>query len=312
MVQAGDDPEVRRVVAGNPGPLTGPGTNTWILGRGTVAVIDPGPPGDPAHVAAVLETLDLGERVAAILVTHAHRDHCGAARDLAQRTGAEVLGHPGGAPDRGGKAPADEASADKAPADEAQQGDFAPDRPLSEGEAVRVGQHVVAVLHIPGHHPGHLGFRAGGMLFTGDTVMGWSSTLVAPPEGDMRAYRTSVRRLRDAGARVFLPGHGDPVTDPAGRARALLSHRAARETAVLAALEAGPASLSDLVARVYADTPAALHGAAAGNLLAHLIDLSERGIVAPSSGLAQPGTWTLSPSSSGRGAGSGQAGTVWL
>lgn len=302
MAEADSVPEVRRVVAGNPGPLTGPGTNTWILGRGTVAVIDPGPPDDPAHVEAVLSALDPGERIAAILVTHAHRDHCGAAADLAQRTGAEVRAHPGGVAGARGQDTSDEAH----------QGSFVPHRSLTDGEAVPVGPHVVRVLHVPGHHPGHLAFRAGGTVFTGDTVMGWASTLIAPPEGDMRAYRESVRRLRDVGATRFLPGHGDPVTDPAGRAEALLRHRAAREAAILEALRDGPAPLAALLPRVYADTPPALRGAAAGNLLAHLLDLAERGIVTSPPSRPGPGLWTLTSAGPPAGGGSGQPRTVWL
>jgi hydroxyacylglutathione hydrolase len=301
VAQAQDDPDVRRVVAGNPGPLTGPGTNTWILGRGAVAVIDPGPPDDPAHVAAVLAALHPDERIAMILVTHAHLDHCGAAAALARIAGVEVCAH----------APVRAAQADGVIGD-GTHGPFRPDRALSEGETLRLGSQDLQVLHVPGHHPGHLAFRVGATVFTGDTVMGWASTLIAPPDGRMADWRASVVRLRDLGTARFLPGHGDPVTDPAGRANALLRHRAGREGAVLDALRAGPAPLADLVARVYADTPAALHRAAAANLLAHLLDLAERGLVAPRPTPGGADTWSLTPAAHHPVSGSGQPGTVWL
>jgi len=282
------EPEIRRVVARNPGPLTGPGTNTWILGRGTVAVVDPGPPDDPGHPAAVLAALGPGERVGVILVTHAHRDHCGAAPAMAQLTGAEICAHDAGLSGETGEPcmgwP--------------RHPPLVADRLLTDGARVPVGRHVVSVLHIPGHHPGHLAFRVGTSVLTGDTVMGWASTMIAPPEGDLAAYRASLGRLRDLGASRFLPGHGDPVTDPAGRIEALLRHRAAREEAVLQALRDGPAPLSDLLAKVYADTPPALQDAAAGNLLAHLLDLARRGVVRPPPDMRRTATWALDPAAS--------------
>ena len=273
------------MVARNRGPLTGPGTNTWILGRGTVAVIDPGPPDDPDHPDAVLAALDPGERVGVILVTHGHRDHCGAAPALARLTGAEVCAHATGLTREIGEI------------DPSGGGDphMEVGRPLADGTKVVVGPLAVTVLHIPGHHPGHLAFQAGRSVFTGDTVMGWASTLIAPPDGDMAAYRASLVRLRALDAARFLPGHGDPVTDPAARIDALLRHRAARESAVLQALRGGPAPLADLVVQVYADTPPALHVAAAGNLLAHLIDLGTRGLVVPPRGSPGTGFWALGP-----------------
>lgn len=288
-------PRLRRVTAGNAGPLTGAGTNTWIVGTGAVVVIDPGPPDDPAHVAATCAALDPGEQVARVLVTHAHADHCGAAAALARATGAPVLGHPGtGAVPRGGPG----AAAGPAPVagPEPDAVGFRPDIAIDEGDRIALDWGTITVLHVPGHHPGHLAFAVGDLVFPGDTVMGWASTLIAPPDGDLAAYRRSVARLRDLGARVFLPGHGDPVLDPAARCAALLRHRAAREAMVRAALAAGLTALPDLVRAVYADTPPALHPAAAGNLLAHLLDLAARDQVqAPADARSPASRWVLTP-----------------
>jgi glyoxylase-like metal-dependent hydrolase (beta-lactamase superfamily II) len=262
-------PGLRRVVAGNPGPLTGPGTNSWILGEGEVAVIDPGPPDDAAHLSAILAALAPGERVSHILVTHAHLDHSGGAAALAAATDAPVLGHPPPPPLRsrslGGG--------------EGRDPSFRPDIRLAGGETLHGAGWRLRVLHTPGHFPGHLSFDWDGAVFSGDLIMGWATTLISPPDGDLAAFRTSVAMLRDLDARMFLPGHGETVTAPADRAQALLDHRAARETAILDALSGGPSTISSLVARLYTDTPKPLHAAAARNVLAHLLDLAARGQV---------------------------------
>lgn len=277
-------PGLRRVVAGNPGPLTGPGTNTWILGEGEVAVIDPGPPGAPAHLAAILATLAPGERVSHILVTHAHLDHSGSASALAGATGATVFGHPPPPPlirpDLGGGEGRDLA--------------FRPDVLLTGGETVHGAGWRLEVLHTPGHFPGHLSFDWEGVVFTGDLVMGWASTLISPPDGELAAFRVSVTRLRDRSARLFLPGHGEPIRAPAARAQALLDHRAAREAGILAALCLRPATIPSLVERLYTDTPALLHAAAARNVLAHLVDLESRGRVVAAPRPAPGAIWSVS------------------
>lgn len=278
-------PPLRRVVAGNAGPLTGPGTNTWILGRGGVAVIDPGPPDDPAHVAAILAALAPDERVSHILVTHPHLDHSGAARSLSAATGAPVLGPPAppplADPSLGGG--------------EGRDPGYAPDLALTGGELLDGAGWSLRALHTPGHFPGHLAFVCGEVVFTGDLVMGWASTLISPPDGDLAAFRTSVTALRDLGSRMFLPGHGDPVHDPAGRAQALLDHRAAREAALVATLHAGAATIPALVAHLYRDTPAQLHGAARRNVLAHLLDLFTRGMVTATPTPGVSAVWSIIP-----------------
>lgn len=267
-------PGVRRLVAPNPSAMTAEGTNTYLVGSGTVAVIDPGPD-DPAHLAALGAAL-AGEAVAAILVTHTHRDHCALAPALARATGAPVLAfgdaaagrNPrfAGLPDLGGGEGVDPG--------------FRPDRTLAHGATLEGPGWRIEALWTPGHMGNHLSFRLGDHLFTGDLVMGWASTLVSPPDGDLAAYRASLGRLRALGPTRLLPGHGAPVEDGIARIDTLLAHRAAREAAIRAALASGARTLPALVAAVYAaDTPAPLLPGAARNVLAHLLDLAERGLV---------------------------------
>ena len=264
---------VRRVLAPNPSPLTGPGTNSYLIGRGEVAVVDPGPD-EPAHLDALLAAT-AGERVTLILVTHAHRDHSALAPRLAARTGAPVAAF-GDA--RAGRGTALE-GLDLGGGEGVDSG-FALDRRLADGEVVTVGDAAVTALHTPGHFGNHLSFALGDVVLTGDLVMGWASTLVSPPDGDVSAFLASCMRLRALGARLLLPGHGEAVTEPAARIDWLVAHRREREAQILDALGHGPADPAALVARVYADTPRALWPAAERNVLAHLIDLAARGIVA--------------------------------
>lgn len=271
---------IRRVLAPNPSPMTGAGTNTWIVGRGEVAVIDPGPDLD-AHLAAILAALGPGERVAQVVVTHAHLDHSALAPRLARATGAPVAGF--GPPDAGRSAVMLRlAAAGLTGGGEGVDAGFSPDIRLGDGSTLDGLGWRLGVLHTPGHFAGHLSLALEDVLFSGDHVMGWAPSLISPPDGDMGAYMASLAALAARPWRRFLPGHGDTVDDPAARLAALAAHRRGREAAILQAL-AGPAlALTDIVAQVYADTPPALHAAAARNALAHLIDLSERGLVAAS------------------------------
>ncbi len=283
-------PAVRRVLAPNPSALTGPGTNSYLIGRGEIAVVDPGPD-DAAHLAALLAA-SAGERVALILVTHAHLDHSALAARLSARTGAPVaaLGDA-----RAGRSAAMEALAargDLGGGEGVDEG-FAPDRRLADGEAVEVGGLRAVALHTPGHFGNHLAFGLGDVVLTGDLVLGWASTLVSPPDGDLGAFMASCERLRALGPRLLLPGHGEAVTDPAGRIDWLVAHRRAREAQIRDALGRGPAGPSALVARIYADTPRALWPAAERNVLAHLVDLAERGIVEPDGALGPRATFRL-------------------
>lgn len=259
-------PGLRRVRADNPSPLTGTGTNSWILGVGPVVVIDPGPD-LPGHLAALLAAIG-GARVEAIMVTHAHLDHSALAPALARATGAPVFAF----------GPLRDLPAAPPGGGEGLDRDFRPDIQLADGALWRGAAGEIRALHTPGHLHDHLCLLWEGMAFSGDHVMGWASSVISPPEGDMGAYMASLDRLAAARAGCLLPGHGDPVADPQSRIAELAAHRRAREAAILAALDAGPGTIPDLVTRLYADTPRALHAAAARNVLAHLIDLHRRNL----------------------------------
>jgi hydroxyacylglutathione hydrolase len=262
-----------RLIAPNPSPLTGDGTNTYLLGGSDMVVIDPGPDSD-AHLAAILSATR-GRRVRTIVVTHPHRDHSALAPRLATLTGAELLAfgtvHDGLNPALAGLLPSSGEGLDHG---------FAPDRRIGEGDRLTGPDWELSVLHTPGHLGGHLCLALGDILFTGDHVMGWASSIVSPPEGEMGAYMASLRRLQGQTWRQFLPGHGDPVEDPAARLAELIAHRLSREAQVMAALDAGPATPAALTALIYRDTPRSLWPAAERNVLAHLLDLRSRNLVA--------------------------------
>lgn len=286
------EPGLRRLTAPNPSPMTAQGTNTYLLGEGEVAVIDPGP-AIPGHLAAILAALGPGERIGAILVTHSHRDHSPLARRLADETGAPVLA--AGPSDLGRSATmAALAAAGNLGGGEGVDADFAPDHQIGEGEVVTGGWGAVEVLHTPGHMANHLSFAWRGALFTGDLVMGWSTSLVSPPDGDMGAFMRSCARLADRGDRVYLPGHGAPVEAPQERVAALMAHRRNREAQIIAALATTPRATAEALAqRIYADLPPALRPAAARNVLAHLIDLEERNVVQPEAELTATARFSL-------------------
>jgi len=264
-------PLIRRVTAHNPGPFTGTGTGSHIIGHGDVAVLDPGP-NDAAHVAALLRATQ-GERIAAILITHTHRDHSPASRALAAASGAPVIGcaplvHdvPRGTPDR---------------LSEAFDLTYFPDRVLADGESVEGPGWRLEALATPGHASNHLAFalvqeRA---LFTGDHVMGWATSVVAPPDGDMADYLASLARLQARDDLVYHPAHGDPVNEPQRLVRGLILHRRQREAAILALLDKRPSTVPTLVATMYARVDPRLHGAAGLSVLAHLIALERGGAV---------------------------------
>lgn len=265
-------PGVRRILCGNPGPFTFRGTNTYIVGRGRVAVLDPGP-AEPAHLAAILAAV-AGEQVTHILVSHTHRDHSPGVAALQEATGAPSFGFgphltP---PDQGGEG-----------------GDhgFVPDHRLADGAVLEGEDWRVTALHTPGHCANHLCFalenEAGtGTLFSADHVMGWSTTVVSPPDGDMAAYMASLARLAARDHALYLPGHGPPVPEPASHVAALAAHRREREQRVLEALrEARRATAADLVRAAYGpELDAKLVAGATRSLLAHLIKLADEGAAA--------------------------------
>ena len=264
-------PLVRRVLAHNPSAFTFTGTGTYIVGNGTVAVIDPGP-NDAHHLAALDAALD-GETVSHIVVTHTHRDHSPAAVSLKARTGAEVVGcAPLVLEDHGPRA------------DESFDATYTPDRVLADGDRVTGPGWTLAALHTPGHTSNHLCFALPEeqALFTGDHVMGWSTSVVSPPDGDMTDYMASLKLLLDRDDAIYYPTHGDAVTEPQRLARGMLAHRKQREGQILRLLEQGSKPIPAMVAVMYAGVDHRLHPAAGRSVLAHLIDLQRRGLVARS------------------------------
>ncbi len=286
------EPGLRRLTAPNPSPMTFRGTNTYLLGEGEVAVIDPGPD-HAGHLAAILGTLAPGERIGAILVTHSHRDHSPLARRLSRATGAPVMA--AGPSDWGRSAVmARLATTGEIGGGEGVEPGFMPDVQILEGGEVTGDWGTIEVLETPGHMANHLGFSWQGALFTGDLVMGWSTSLVSPPDGDMGAFMASCRRLATRADRVYHPGHGDPVGEPQARIAELIAHRETRDAQILAALDhAAPATAADLARRIYTDLAPALLPAAERNVLAHLIDLADRNLVHPMGELTAATGFTL-------------------
>lgn len=250
-------PLVRRIVAPNAGPMTGPGSNTYLVGVDEIVVVDPGP--DMAgHVDAVVGCG--GDRIRWIALTHSHEDHAGAAEALAKQTGAEILAYGG----------------------------------IDDGFELEATEFRVLAMHTPGHTSDHLCFllEEERMLFSGDTVIDGSTVVIAPPDGDMAAYLASLERLsnRRLRLRTIAPGHGHLIDDPAARLAGYLNHRLEREATILAALEAGALTVDQLVDRVYTDLPLPLRPAAASTTYAHLLKLVAEGRV---SGTGLDGFWHL-------------------
>lgn len=264
---------VRRILADNPGPVTFRGTCTYIVGNGEVAVIDPGPD-LPAHVDAIIEALR-GEAVSHIVVTHTHRDHSPAARTLQEATGAPIVGcgpHRSARPLFAGETNLLEGSGDTA---------YRPDRELLEGDAIEGPGWTLEAVATPGHTANHLAFAfpEENVLFSGDHVMAWSTTIVAPPDGAMADYMASLEKLRGRDEIIHWPGHGGPVREPQRFLRGLVQHRRQREVSILNRLAAGDRRIPAIVEAIYENLNPALRGAAALSVFAHLEDLAARGLV---------------------------------
>jgi len=265
-------PGVRRIVANNPGPYTFLGTNSYVVGSGEVAVIDPGP-AEPSHLEAIAAAIK-GERLTHILITHSHRDHCDGARGLQALAGGKIAAFGPTGTARGAGAPG--LSYDFV------DPDFVPDRKLADGDSVKGKDFALDVLHMPGHAPDHLCFALVGKrtMFTGDHVMGWNTTVIAPPEGDLAQFLASLERLMQRHDKMFLPGHGGRIQTPQRVVKAYIMHRKWREQTILACLEDGICTVPRIVARLYGTLDAGLKGAAALSVLAHLEYLIDRDLVA--------------------------------
>jgi glyoxylase-like metal-dependent hydrolase (beta-lactamase superfamily II) len=269
------EPLVARVLAANPSPFTYTGTQTYLVGTHDLAVIDPGPD-LPEHVDALTAAI-AGRPVVAIMCTHTHRDHSPASRAIAAATGAPIIGcAPLTLDDDGPRA------------DAAFDRDYAPDRVLNDGERITGRDWTLAAVATPGHTSNHLCFalEESGVLFTGDHIMGWSTSVVAPPDGDMGDYMASLEKLLAREDRVYYPAHGDAVEKPQRLVRGMMGHRKQREGQILRLLDAQVGEIPAMVEKMYVGLDPRLTGAAGRSVLAHLLDLQNRGLAH-----SEGGTW---------------------
>lgn len=264
-------PLIRRVICKNPGPFTFTGSGTYIVGRdgGDVAVIDPGP-ANAAHAGALIEAIG-SSRVSDILITHTHSDHCGGARAFAERVNAAIRS--------AGAHPVADKSLDAPALDEGADYGFAPDSILKDGERILGDGWTIDAVATPGHLSNHLCFALveEAALFTGDHIMGWATTVIAPPDGDMSAYFDSLEKLLLRDDRIYYPTHGAPVGNPKPFVRAIRTHRRIRDGQILDQIKRGRTRIRDIVPEMYTDIDKRLHGAAALNVYAHLIRLVKIG-----------------------------------
>ncbi|WP_324808600.1 MBL fold metallo-hydrolase [Sphingomonas sp. LY29] len=261
------EPGIARLLAPNPSPFTFTGTQTYLVGEGELVVIDPGPD-EPAHIDAMIAVI-AGRPVAAIACTHTHRDHSPASRALKEATGAPIMGCAPLALTAIG--PRADASFDL---------DYVPDLVMADGDELRFdGGRALTAVATPGHTSNHLCFAYGDALFTGDHVMGWSTSVVVPPDGDMGDYLASLDKLRSRDDRIYFPTHGPPVTKPQQLVRGMIGHRMQREKQILKRLAAGDREIDEVVANCYPGLDPRLIPAAGGSVLAHLMDLNRRGMV---------------------------------
>ncbi len=280
-------PQVRAIVADNPSPFTFKGTMSYIIGRGKVAIVDPGPD-DDAHIAALLDAVR-GETVTHIFVTHTHRDHSPAVPKVKAATGAKVYAqgpHRLARPLHIGETHRLDASADM---------DFRPDVALADGEIVRGDGFTIEAMTTPGHTANHMSFafKEADLIFAGDHIMGWSTTIVAPPDGAMSDYMASLHKLARRTEPLYLSGHGMPIKQAPRFVQHLIRHRQAREGSILHRLRKGAADIPTIVKAVYIGLDPRLTGAAALSVLAHLEDMVTRGEIATEGPPSINGTYRL-------------------
>ena len=268
-------PSIRRVIANNPGPFTFHGTGTYILGTGNVAVIDPGPD-DEEHIGAILAALD-GETISHILVTHTHMDHSPGCRPLQALTGAPTYAY---GPHGAGKLE------QGVQVEEGGDMDFAPDHLVKHGDIIQGGDWTVECVYTPGHTSNHMCFalQEQKALFTGDHVMGWSTSIISPPDGDMAAYMQSLELLLERDDAVYWPTHGPSIIDPKTHVRAYIAHRIEREEQILKCIDEGTHSIRDMVPLMYRDTPEFMYPAAARSVLAAMENLLRKNQVVADGG----------------------------
>lgn len=258
-------PLIRRLVANNPGPFTYKGTGVYIVGRGDIAIIDPGPD-TPEHVDALMRAVE-GERVTHIFVTHRHMDHSPAAQPLAQRTGAKVYAS---------AVPSKPSLCDTLRLEAGDDHNFEPGTDIRDGERFSGPGWTIEAVATPGHTANHMAYALieENALFPGDHVMGWSTTVIGPPDGDMTAYLHSLEKVRAREFATLWPTHGPPVTEnPSAFVQAYLDHRLDREAQIIAQMKNGKTLIKDMVAEIYADVDKRLHPAACHSVLAHMIRL---------------------------------------
>ncbi|MEJ8560675.1 MBL fold metallo-hydrolase [Yoonia sp. GPGPB17] len=278
------------VLAPNPSPMTYLGTNTYLLGNATLAVVDPGPD-DPAHLQALKHAI-AGRPVSHILLTHSHLDHSPLSAALSAQTGAPIYAFGDSTAGRS-TVMQQLARAGLAGGGEGIDHNFQPDKRLRDGEVLRATWGQIEAIHTPGHIGNHLCFAWRDAIFTGDHVMGWASSLVSPPDGDLTDFMTSCARLGTYEASTYYPGHGAPIAEPQARLNWLVSHRHNREAQILGALSEQPARVLDITLAVYHDIAPGLQAAAARNVFAHLVDLHQRGHVTARPDLSIAATFAL-------------------
>ncbi len=290
LTQSLDD-AIRVILAPNPSPMTFTGTNTYLLGTTDLVVIDPGPQ-DATHLNAILQAVQPGQKITHILVTHSHLDHSPLARALADVTSAKIYAY--GASGSGRSQIMQDLIDSGFPiAGEGIDSSFTPDVCLADGEILRGTDWQITAHWTPGHLGNHMCFQFNSALFTGDLVMGWASSLVSPPDGDLTDFMESCRKLETIRVDTYFPGHGEPITAPKERLEWLISHRLMREQQILQALTQGPASARHLAQIIYTDTQERLMPAATRNVLSHLIDLYRKKKVSPLSELSAESQFQL-------------------